>query len=232
MFIIVENLWKSYHSGDVATEVLKGIHLSAQQGETCVILGPSGSGKTTLLNILGGIDRADKGRVVVDGTDVTALDDDALTEYRREKIGFIFQFYNLIPNLSVGENIEVVANISKSPLKTDDVLRAVGLPDKKHRFPRELSGGEQQRVSIARAVVKNPKLLLCDELTGALDYAASREILKLMQRVSREFGTTVFIITHNSAIAAMASRVFTLRSGEIVKETRSETPLPAERIEW
>lgn len=232
MFISIENLRKSYQTGEVKTEVLKGISMKLDKGEVGVILGPSGSGKSTLMNILGGIDHCDSGKVTVDGIDVTGLKDDQLTDYRRDHIGFIFQFYNLIPNLTVGENIEVVSNISKSPLNTDEVLRAVGLPDKKYRFPRELSGGEQQRVSIARAIVKNPKLLLCDEPTGAIDFTTSREVLKLLQQINKDFNTTILMITHNTAISAMANRVYKLRSGEIVKEIINESIVPAERIEW
>jgi putative ABC transport system ATP-binding protein len=232
VFINIENLRKGYRTGEVKTEVLKGVRMELDKGEIGVILGPSGSGKSTLMNILGGIDRCDSGKVTVDGIEITALKDDQLTDYRRNHIGFIFQFYNLVPNLTVGENIEVVSNISRSPLNTDEVLKAVGLPDKKHRFPRELSGGEQQRVSIARAIVKNPKLLLCDEPTGALDFATSREILKLLQQVNRDFKTTILMITHNTAISAMADRVYKLRSGEVVKEIINESTIPAERIEW
>jgi putative ABC transport system ATP-binding protein len=232
MFVKVENLKKSYKTGAIKTDVLKGIGMELEKGEIGVILGPSGSGKSTLMNILGGIDRCDAGKVVVDGSDITSLKDDKLTDYRRENIGFVFQFYNLIPNLTVGENIEVVSNISKSPLDTDEVLKAVGMLDKKRRFPRELSGGEQQRVSIARAVVKNPKLLLCDEPTGALDFTTSREILKLLQKINKEFGTTILMITHNTAISEMANRVYRVRSGEIVDMNINETIIPAERIEW
>lgn len=232
MFVKVEGLIKSYRTGELNTQVLKGIEMSLDSGEIGVILGPSGSGKSTLLNIIGGIDRCDSGKVTVDGEEVTKLSDDELTDYRREKIGFIFQFYNLIPNLTVGENIEVVSNISKSPLPVDEVLDAVGMKDKKHRFPRELSGGEQQRVSIARAVVKNPKLLLCDEPTGALDFVTSREILKLLQKINKEFGTTILMITHNAAISAMANRVYRVRSGEIVESLVNKTVASAERIEW
>lgn len=232
MFIKVENLKKSYKSGDVTTQVLKGTGLSLDKGEIGVILGPSGSGKSTLLNIIGGIDRCDSGTVMVENNEITRLNDNALTDYRRDKIGFVFQFYNLIPNLTVGENVEVVSNISKSPLRVDEVLEAVGMADKKNRFPKELSGGEQQRVSIARAVVKNPQLLLCDEPTGALDFATSRDILKLLQKINKQFGTTILMITHNTAISAMANRVFRVRSGEIVENTINKTVLPAERIEW
>lgn len=232
MFLKVENINKSYKSGSVITQVLKGVGMNLDKGEIGVILGPSGSGKSTLMNIIGGIDRADSGRVLVDGTDITSMKDSQLTDYRREHVGFIFQFYNLIQNLTVGENIEVVSNISKSPLDTDEVLKAVGMLEKKHRFPRELSGGEQQRVSIARAVVKNPKLLLCDEPTGALDYTTSKDILKLLEEVNKKFGTTILMITHNTAISAMANRVYRVRSGEIVEEAVNDTITPAERIEW
>ena len=232
MFVKVENLKKSYKTGDVSTQVLKGVGLNLDKGEIGVILGPSGSGKSTLINIIGGIDRCDSGLVSVDDIAVTKLSDNKLTDYRRDEIGFVFQFYNLIPNLTVGENIEVVSNISKSPLNIDEVLKAVGMLDKKYRFPKELSGGEQQRVSIARAVVKNPNLLLCDEPTGALDFAASREILKLLQKINKDFGTTILMITHNTAISAMANRVYRVRSGEIVESIINETTMLAERIEW
>jgi putative ABC transport system ATP-binding protein len=232
MFVKVENLKKSYKNGEVSTQVLKGVGLNLDKGEIGVIFGPSGSGKSTLLNIIGGIDRCDSGLVLVEDIEVTKLSDDKLTDYRRDKIGFIFQFYNLIPNLTVGENIEVVSNISKSPLPIDEILDAVGMLDKKNRFPKELSGGEQQRVSIARAVVKNPKLLLCDEPTGALDFVTSREILKLLQKINKDFGTTILMITHNTAISVMANRVFKVRSGEIVDSIINEKPISAERIEW
>ncbi|MDI9480623.1 MAG: ABC transporter ATP-binding protein [Syntrophomonadaceae bacterium] len=232
MFIDVSNLKKSYTTGVIKTDVLKGIEMKLGKGEIGVILGPSGSGKSTLMNIIGGVDRGDSGKVIVDGIEVNKLNNDELTEYRREDIGFVFQFYNLVPNLTVGENIEVVSNISKSPLKIDEVLEAVEMLDKKHRFPRELSGGEQQRVSIARAIVKNPKLLLCDEPTGALDYQTSRSILKLLRQVNKKYGTTILMITHNGAIAAMANKVFRLRSGEVVDEVVNQVIVPAERIEW
>lgn len=232
MFLEVKKLEKSYKTGEITTTVLKGLEMSLDKGEIGVILGPSGSGKSTLLNIIGGIDRCDSGMVSVDNVEITNLNDDKLTDYRRENIGFIFQFYNLIPNLTVGENIEVVSNISKSPLNTDEVLKAVDLLDKKHRFPRELSGGEQQRVSIARAIVKNPKLLLCDEPTGALDFSTSREILKLLQNINKSFGTTILMITHNTPISAMANKVYKVRSGEIVESIVNKTITPAERIEW
>jgi putative ABC transport system ATP-binding protein len=214
------------------TPVLKGVDLEMQRGQIGVILGPSGSGKSTLMNIIGGVDQADGGTVEVNGECITDLNANQLVEYRRESVGFVFQFYNLVPNLTVAENIEVVSNISKNPLETDEVLSAVGLLDKKHRFPRELSGGEQQRVSIARAIVKNPKLLLCDEPTGALDLESSRGVLALLQKVNVQFGTTILMITHNSAIAGMAHAVFRLRSGEVAEAAQNSERIPAERIEW
>ncbi|SHJ09853.1 ABC transporter ATP-binding protein [Desulfosporosinus lacus] len=232
MFITVENLKKSYNTGKNKSEVLKGISITLEKGQTGVILGPSGSGKSTLMNIIGGVDRADSGSIYVDGLELTVLDDDKLTDYRRDSVGFIFQFYNLVPNLTITENIEVVSNISKAPLNIDTVLRAVGLEGKKRSFPRELSGGEQQRVAIARAIVKNPKLLLCDEPTGALDYETSRGVLSLLQKVNRDFGTSILMITHNTAIGNMANVVYKLRSGEIVETIRHEEAFPAERIEW
>lgn len=231
MFLSVSNLTKSYNTG-IITHVLKGVGLEMERGQIGVILGPSGSGKSTLMNIIGGVDRADSGKVEVDSERIIDLSDSQLVEYRRESVGFVFQFYNLVPNLTVAENIEVVSNISKNPLKTDEVLSAVGLSDKKDRFPRELSGGEQQRVSIARAIVKNPKLLLCDEPTGALDLETSRSVLSLIQKVNGQFGTTILMITHNSAIAGMAHVVYRLRSGEVAEVTHNSEIILAERIEW
>lgn len=231
MFLSVSNLTKSYNTG-IITHVLKGVGLELEKGQIGVILGPSGSGKSTLMNIIGGVDRADGGRVKVDGEGITDLNDIQLVEYRRERVGFVFQFYNLVPNLTVAENIEVVSNISKNPLETDAVLSAVGLSDKKNRFPRELSGGEQQRVSIARAIVKNPKLLLCDEPTGALDLETSRGVLSLLQKVNAQFGTTVLMITHNSAIGGMAHVVYKMRSGEVAEVMYNSQIISAERIEW
>lgn len=232
MFLIVKNLKKSYKTTDITTTVLNGVGMNLDKGEIGVILGPSGSGKSTLLNIIGGIDKCDFGTVLVDNIEITKLNDNELTDYRRKNIGFIFQFYNLIPNLTAGENIEVVSNISSSPLNTDEVLKAVGMLDKKYRFPRELSGGEQQRISIARAIVKNPKLLLCDEPTGALDFSTSRDILKLLQKINKNFGSTILMITHNNAISSMANRIYKVRSGEIIDSVVSKEVIPAERIEW
>lgn len=232
MFLTVENLSKKYKTGDVITEALKKVDMEIDSGEIGVIIGPSGSGKTTLLNIIGGIDRASSGKVIVNNIEVSNLKDAEFTEYRRRYMGYVFQFYNLIPNLTVGENIEVASNISRHSLNCDEVLKAVGMLDKKYRFPKELSGGEQQRVSIARAIVKKPKLLLCDEPTGALDFVTSRDILKLIQKINRDYGTTVLMITHNMAISAMANRVFKVRSGEITEKTINEKIISAEGIEW
>lgn len=231
MFVSAAGLEKSYDTG-VVTPVLRGAELGLDRGHIGVILGPSGSGKSTLMNIVGGIDRADAGVVEVDGERITDLDEDGLVEYRRESVGFIFQFYNLVPNLTAGENVEVVSNISKQPLAIDEVLASVGLAEKKNRFPRELSGGEQQRVAIARAIVKNPKLLLCDEPTGALDIATSRDVLTLLQRVNAEFGTTILMITHNVAVAEMAHAVFRMRDGVVEHATQNAEPVPADRISW
>jgi len=231
MFLSVASLTKSYNTG-IITHVLKGVGLEMERGQIGVILGPSGSGKSTLMNIIGGVDRADSGKVEVGGECITDLNDNQLVEYRRESVGFVFQFYNLVPNLTAAENIEVVSNISKNPLKTDEVLTAVGLSDKMTSFPRELSGGEQQRVSVARAIVKNPKLLLCDEPTGALDLESSRGVLSLLQKVNAQFGTTILMITHNSAIADMAHAVFRLRSGEVAEVVHNSELIPAERIDW
>ncbi|MCX7747764.1 MAG: ABC transporter ATP-binding protein [Clostridia bacterium] len=232
MFLQVKNVEKIYKTGEVTFKALKGASMSVDKGQTAVILGPSGSGKSTLLNVIGGIDLVDGGSVTVDKLDITKLNDNQLTDYRRDSIGFIFQFYNLIPNLTVSENVEVAQNISKNPLEVDEILEAVGMCDMKNRFPRELSGGQQQRVSIARALVKNPKLLLCDEPTGALDYTTSKEILKLIGEVNRKFNTTILIITHNNAIASMAHRIIRIRSGEIVEDRYNDNVLPAERIDW
>lgn len=231
VFLSVSDLTKSYQNG-IITRVLKGVSMELEQGKIGVILGPSGSGKSTLMNIIGGVDRPDGGSVEVDDVKLNSLDDGQLVEYRREKVGFVFQFYNLVPNLTVAENIEVVSNISKNPLAINDLLGAVGLSDKKGRFPRELSGGEQQRVSIARAIVKNPKLLLCDEPTGALDFDSARGVLSLIQQVNAQYGTTILMITHNSAIAGMAHTAFKLRGGEIVECSHNTELVPAERIAW
>jgi putative ABC transport system ATP-binding protein len=232
MFIRTENLWKTYDTGPVRFDALKNINLEIAKGEICVILGPSGSGKSTLLNIIGGIDHADRGRIFIDGMELTSLDSHELTRYRREKAGFIFQFYNLIPNLTVYENIEVVKSISKHPLDIEKLLSIVDMKEYKKRFPRELSGGQQQRVAIVRALVKNPSLLFCDEPTGALDYEGSKDILKLLCQVNSKFGTTVLIITHNNAISGIADRVVRLRGGEVSENRMNPNKVPPDRIEW
>ncbi|WP_032122240.1 ABC transporter ATP-binding protein [Clostridium amazonitimonense] len=232
MFLTVKDLKKSYKTGQSETSVLKGINLEIEKGDIAVILGPSGSGKSTLLNIIGGIDKADSGYVNLEDKEITSLSKKELTDYRRKNVGFIFQFYNLISNLNVEENIEVCSNISKNPLDLDEMLKAISMKDKRNRFPRELSGGEQQRVSIARAIIKNPSLLLCDELTGALDYNTSKEILNLIKFINTKYNTTIIIITHNNAIANMANRVFKLRDGEIYESIINATPLDPREIQW
>lgn len=232
MFIEVKNLSKYFETSSQKFCALNDINFEAEQGEIVVILGPSGSGKTTFMNILGGLDTDYTGEVAVDGVNLKTLNNSALCEYRRQKAGFVFQFYNLIPNLTVKENIEVCSDISEAPLNIPEVLAAVGIEDKSSSFPRELSGGQQQRVSIARAVIKNPKLLLCDEPTGALDYASSKETLSLLQKVNKMYGTTIVIITHNAAIANMADTVVTLRSGEITSIIKNTEKVSAEEIEW
>jgi len=232
MFLEIKNLKKTYNAGNVPFIALKSVSMTLEKGQICVILGPSGSGKSTLINILGGIDYADEGTVVVDGTDITKLKDKQLTEYRKDQVGFVFQFYNLIPNLTVYENVEISANISKDPEDIMKMLDAVGLKDSKDKFPRELSGGQQKRVSIARALVKKPKILLCDEPTGALDFEMATEVLKLISEINRKFNTTVLIITHNNAIADMANKVIKLRSGQIVEDRLNTNLISPERIEW
>lgn len=232
MFIEVRDLCKTYKTEATEFTALDKVNLSIEKGEICVILGPSGSGKSTLLNIIGGIDEASSGTIVCDGVEVTSLKGEKLTNYRRERVGFIFQFYNLIPNLTVYENIEAVKNISKNSLDIDELLEEVGLLEFKNRYPRELSGGQQQRVSIVRALVKNPSLLLCDEPTGALDFKGSRDILKLICEVNKRYGTTVLIITHNNAISGIANRIVRLRGGEITENTLNNNIIEAEMVEW
>lgn len=232
MFIKTSNLCKSYKTEDVETIALKNTNISLEKGDIGVILGPSGSGKSTLMNILGGLDRSDIGEAIVDGIDITKLSDDELVEYRREKTGFIFQSYNLMPHLTVLENIEIIENISKSPLDINEVLDAVGLINKKNRFPKELSGGEQQRVAIARAIIKNPAILFCDELTGALDYKSAIDVLSLIQDINRKFNTTILIITHNASISAMANKIYKFRSGEVTDSITNNKPADAREVQW
>ncbi len=231
-FIQLENVKKVYRTGEMELTALRDVSFSVARGEICVIVGESGAGKTTLLNILGGMDRLTEGRIFVDGGEVSAYDEKALMEYRRHDVGFVFQFYNLIPNLTAMENVELAARLGRDALPAREVLRQVGLAERTENFPSQLSGGEQQRVAIARALAKNPKLLLCDEPTGALDYETGKHILKLLQDSCREKGMTVLIITHNKALCAMADRVVRVKSGTIVSETRQSTVTPVEELEW
>ena len=218
--------------GEVEIRAADNINFSIKKGEFVVIVGPSGAGKTTVLNILGGMDTATGGTLTVDGKDITAYDSRQLTGYRRDDIGFVFQFYNLVPNLTATENVELALQISKNPLKAEEVLKDVGLGHRLNNFPAQLSGGEQQRVSIARALAKNPKILLCDEPTGALDYQTGKSILKLLQDTCHKKGKTVVVITHNLAIAPMADRVIEMKNGKISNITINEHPQPVETIEW
>jgi putative ABC transport system ATP-binding protein len=223
---------KVYGKGSTAYTALDNINFSINKGSISAILGPSGSGKSTLLNIIGGIDRVTEGSVFIEEKDITSYNDYNLTEYRKDKIGFVFQFYNLIPNLTVEENIEVAANISTNPLDIDSILEAVGMKEFKRKFPKELSGGQQQRVSIARALIKNPPILLCDEPTGALDFNTSKDILSLMEDINKKFNTTILIITHNSSLAQMCHKVIKLRSGYITEDYANKEIVSAKEIEW
>ncbi|MEN2983810.1 MAG: ABC transporter ATP-binding protein [Dictyoglomaceae bacterium] len=232
MFIEIKNLWKSYQVGSFKIDALKNITMDLEKGKFYVILGPSGSGKTTLLNILGGIDKADSGKVFVDGEDITALDDTALTNYRRKKLGFVFQFYNLVNSLTVLENVLSTKYLSEDGLDPKEVLEIVGMWEHKDKFPFELSGGEQQRVAIARAVVKNPSIILCDEPTGALDFENAKRVLKLLEDINKKYSTTIIVATHNTAISKMSHKIIRLRSGELVEYTDNPSPIPAEEVVW
>lgn len=232
MFLEIKDLKKSFGTDSNKTEVLKGINFEVNKGEFCVLLGPSGSGKSTLLNIIGGIDGADSGYISIDGEKIKDMDGKTLTKYRRKHLGYIFQMYNLIPNLNVKENIEVGAYLSDNPLDIDDLLKTLGLYEHRHKLPNQLSGGQQQRTSIGRAIVKNPDILLCDEPTGALDYNTSKEILKLIEEVSHKYGTTVIMVTHNDAIKNMADRVVKLRDGQIRKTYINEEKISASELDW
>lgn len=231
-FVEFENVSKTYKTGDVEVHALTDASFEIQKGEFCVIVGESGAGKTTLLNILGGMDTLSKGTVRMDGRDISHFNRTQLENYRRYDIGFVFQFYNLIPNLTALENVEIAAQLCTDAIPAEDVLRAVGLHDRMQNFPAQLSGGEQQRVSIARALAKKPKLLLCDEPTGALDYEIGKSILKLLQDTCRRDGMTVVIITHNAALAAMADRIIRVKSGHIYSVRMNEHITPVEQIEW
>ena len=231
-FIAFEDVKKTYRSGEVEVEALHGVSFTVEKGEICVIVGPSGAGKTTLLNILGGMDTLTAGKILLDGEEVSAYPPKKLIAYRRRDVGFVFQFYNLIENLTALENVELAAQICPAPLDAAETLRAVGLGERLRNFPSQLSGGEQQRVAIARALAKNPKLLLCDEPTGALDYNTGKQILQLLEDTSRKSGMTVIIITHNSALTAMADRVITVRSGTVRDVKLNPNPTPISEIEW
>ena len=232
MFLELNQIKKSFGSGENRVQVLKGIDLAVEKGEFCVLLGPSGSGKSTLLNILGGIDRADSGDILINGERMADMNEKALTLYRRRHLGYIFQMYNLIPNLTVRENIEVGAYLSRRPLDVDELLHLLGLWEHRGKLPNQLSGGQQQRTSIGRAIVKNPDILLCDEPTGALDYKTSKEILKLIETVNQKYGNTVIMVTHNDAIRLMADRVVRLRDGAIRSNETNAVKVPAQDLEW
>ena len=231
-FVKLKNVTKIYQMGEVQIRAVDGIDFSIDKGEFVVVVGPSGAGKTTVLNILGGMDKASGGEVLVDGKDIAGYSQKQLTGYRRNDIGFVFQFYNLVPNLTALENVELALQISRNPLDAKTVMQEVGLGDRLNNFPAQLSGGEQQRVSIARALAKNPKLLLCDEPTGALDYQTGKAILKLLQDMCRERGMTVIVITHNSALTPMADRVIRIKNGKVSEMYRNEHPVSVESIEW
>ena len=232
MFLEIHDLKKSFGSGNNRTEVLKGIEFTANKGEICVLLGPSGSGKSTLLNIIGGIDSPDDGYVAIEGEKMKDMTEKALTRYRRRHLGYIFQMYNLIPNLNVKENIEVGAYLSEKPLEIDDLLKTLGLYEHRHKLPNQLSGGQQQRTAIGRAIVKNPDILLCDEPTGALDYNTSKDILNLIEEVNNKYGNTFIMVTHNDAIKYMADRVVQLRDGQIRKNYCNEKKISAVDLDW
>ncbi len=231
MYIEIRDLKKNYGEGSGFSQVLRGINCDVEKGRICAILGPSGSGKSTLLNCIGGLETASSGSIRVDGTELVGMKPEALSEYRREKLGFIFQFYNLVPNLTVRENIQVCEYLSRNPLSVDGLLDALGIRAHQNKFPSQISGGQQQRCAIARAIVKNPSLLLCDEPTGALDSASSRDILVLLEQINREYGTTILLVTHNTAIRRMAHQVLTIRDGRVTEETHNDTPVPAAELE-
>lgn len=231
-YVEFKNVKKTYNMGEVSIDALRDVSFEIEKGEICVIVGASGAGKTTLLNILGGMDSLTSGTVILDGKEISSYNARQLTTYRRYDVGFVFQFYNLIQNLTAVENVELAAQICRDPLDANEVIDMVGLHDRANNFPAQLSGGEQQRVAIARALAKNPKLLLCDEPTGALDYNTGKVILKLLQDCSRERGMTVVIITHNGALTAMADRVVSIKSGTITDVRINKNPTPVENIEW
>ena len=232
MFIEISDIKKSYGTGESKVEVLRGVTFDVNKGDFCVLLGPSGSGKSTLLNIIGGIDDADSGYISINGEKIENMKEKALTDYRRRHLGFIFQMYNLIPNLNIKENVESGAYLSDKPLDVDEILKTLGLYEHRHKLPSQLSGGQQQRCSIGRAIVKNPDILLCDEPTGALDYNTSKEILKLIETVNQKYNTTIIMVTHNEAIKDMADKVIKLRDGMVRKVANNEHKLTADELEW
>ena len=232
MYLQIQELRKSFGAGDNQIEVLKGISFGVEKGKICVLLGPSGSGKSTLLNIIGGIETPDSGSVSINGEAMRSMNEKQLTEYRRRHLGYVFQSYNLIPNLTVKENIETGAYLSEHPLDIDEILKTLGLWEHRNKIPNQLSGGQQQRTAIGRAVVKNPDILLCDEPTGALDYNTSKEILKLIEDVNQKFGCTVILVTHNDAIRHMADQVVRLRDGQIRSIDETAAKIPAAELEW
>lgn len=231
MFIEIKNARKYYGEGDALVKAIDDINLSLDEGKVYVILGPSGSGKSTLLNMVGGLDSLDDGEIIISGRNISRADKKSMTEYRREDIGFVFQFYNLIPDLTVQENIEVVADISNNPLNINEVMEELGIASYKNRFPKKLSGGQQQRVAIARALIKNPKILLCDELTGALDSKSSRDVLRVIEKINSSFKTTIIIITHNEAIAHMADTVVRIRDGKVADCIDNKQKMSADELE-
>lgn len=232
MFLEIKGIRKSFGTGDSRVDVLKGLNLEIEKGEFCVLLGPSGSGKSTLLNIIGGIDVADEGSIIIEGEQLEDMTEKKLSLYRRKHLGYIFQMYNLIPNLTVRENIEVGAYLSDCPLDVDELMRTLEIYEHRNKLPNQISGGQQQRTAIGRAIVKNPDILLCDEPTGALDYRTSKEILKLIETVNQKYGNTIIMVTHNDAIKDMADRVVKLRDGMIRKNYRNEHKLTAAELEW
>lgn len=232
MFLEINNLQKFYGEGENRLQVLKGLTTSIEKGSICVLLGPSGSGKSTFLNIVGGIEKADGGSISIEGEKLENMNEKKISLYRRNHLGYVFQFYNLIPNLTVKENIEVGAYLSKRPLELNDLLKTLGLWEHKDKLPNQLSGGQQQRTAIGRAIIKNPDILLCDEPTGALDYKTSKDILQLIEEVNQKYGNTIIIVTHNDAIKNMADKIIKFKDGEIRKEYMNEEKIPAAELEW
>lgn len=231
-FVTLKDVYKSYHMGEITINAADGVSFTIEKGEFAVIVGPSGAGKTTVLNLLGGMDVCDKGKMLVDGSNISDYNRKELISYRRYDVGFVFQFYNLVQNLTAKENVELATQISKDPLDVVEVLEQVGLKERMNNFPSQLSGGEQQRVAIARALAKHPKLLLCDEPTGALDYNTGKRILALLQDTCRKTGMTVIVVTHNQAITPMADRVIHMKNSKVEQTILNEYPTPVERIEW